>query len=67
MTGKAVAIASGMRDRKMQRALMQFFKPVHGARGVDRSEAGGPDRRVRWADTGAAAQGGDGDATSEGY
>jgi hypothetical protein len=26
-TGKEVHVAKGMRDRKMQRALMQFFKP----------------------------------------
>lgn len=26
-TNKEVAVAKGMRDRKMQRALMQFFKP----------------------------------------
>src|SRR6476469_213765 len=26
-TGKEVYIAKGLRDRKMQRALMQFFKP----------------------------------------
>jgi uncharacterized radical SAM protein YgiQ len=26
-TGKPVTVARGMRDRKMQRALMQFFKP----------------------------------------
>ena len=26
-TKKPVKIARGMRDRKMQRALMQFFKP----------------------------------------
>ena len=26
-TKKPVKIAKGMRDRKMQRALMQFFKP----------------------------------------
>ncbi|MFL5243146.1 MAG: YgiQ family radical SAM protein [Gemmataceae bacterium] len=28
-TGKQVQVAKGMRDRKMQRALMQFFKPVN--------------------------------------
>ncbi len=28
-TKKPVKIAKGMRDRKMQRALMQFFKPEH--------------------------------------
>ena len=27
MTGKPVAVAKQMRDRKHQRALMQFFKP----------------------------------------
>lgn len=27
MTGKKVEIARGLSDRKMQRALMQFFKP----------------------------------------
>ena len=27
MTGKPVAVAKQMRDRKQQRALMQFFKP----------------------------------------
>jgi hypothetical protein len=26
-TGEAVYVARGLRDRKMQRALMQFFKP----------------------------------------
>jgi len=26
-TGKEVYVARGLRDRKMQRALMQFFKP----------------------------------------
>jgi hypothetical protein len=26
-TGTPVIVAHGMRDRKMQRALMQFFKP----------------------------------------
>ena len=27
LTGQEVHVASGLRDRKMQRALMQFFKP----------------------------------------
>jgi Domain of unknown function (DUF3362) len=27
ISGKEVAVAQGMKDRKMQRALMQFFKP----------------------------------------
>ncbi len=27
MTGKSVAITKGLRDRRMQRALLQFFKP----------------------------------------
>ena len=26
-TGEEVYVANGLRDRKMQRALMQFFKP----------------------------------------
>jgi hypothetical protein len=27
MSGKRVKVAQGMRDRKLQRALMHFFKP----------------------------------------
>jgi hypothetical protein len=27
LTGKEVYVAKGLKDRKMQRALMQFFKP----------------------------------------
>src|SRR2546426_1846865 len=60
-TKKEVHVAKGIKDRKMQRALMQFFqtgKLVHGAGGVDRGGTAGPDwQRLRLPDPGSAAEG----------
>ena len=62
-TKQAVYVAKGLRDRKMQRALMQFFKPENYFEVREALIAGGPDgpdrRRLRRADPGAAAEGGD--------
>ncbi len=47
-TKEEVYVAKNLRDRKMQRALMQFFKPENyfdGAGGADPGRAAGPDRR----------------------
>jgi hypothetical protein len=47
-SGQEVYVARGLRDRKMQRALMQFFKPenyLRGPQGAGGGRAAGPDRR----------------------
>ncbi|WP_088252118.1 hypothetical protein [Fimbriiglobus ruber] len=59
-TKKPVAIAKGLNDRKMQRALMQFSQArelLRGSRRAHQGGPGGPDRRVRRAHRGAAAEG----------
>ncbi|OWK46948.1 hypothetical protein [Fimbriiglobus ruber] len=48
-TKKPVAIAKGLNDRKMQRALMPFFRPENDFEVRDariQGGPGGPDRRV---------------------
>ncbi|HEX4606694.1 MAG TPA: DUF3362 domain-containing protein [Urbifossiella sp.] len=61
-TKKPVTIARGIRDRKMQRALMPFFKPENDFLVRDALAAvgaGRPDWRVRRVDPGPPAEGGD--------
>ena len=68
-TKKPVYIARNLRDRKMQRALMQFFKPENYFEVREALiEAGRarPDRRVRRPDPGQPAEGGDRGAAQAG-
>ncbi len=69
-TKEEVYVARDLRDRKMQRALMQFFKPENyfdGAGGAGPGGASRPDRRrLRLPDPGPAAEGGHRGTTASG-
>ena len=66
-TKEEVYVARGVRDRKMQRALMQFFKPENYftvREGADTGGTGGSHRGMRGADSCESAEGGDRGATA---
>ncbi len=62
-TKEEVYVARNLHDRKLQRALMQFFKPENYFEVRKASGAGRPNRPDRWGlrrtHPGPAAQGGD--------
>ena len=69
-TGQEVHVARGLRDRKMQRALMQFFKPENYfmvREALLKAGRAGPHRLgVRLPDPGESAKGGPTSADGEG-